>query len=222
MCSPLGGFFKVTFLSGNRLKHGMKHLDDRIRIMLGLMLPCLAFGAPILQPDASASFAYEIPVSVVRTEFTPRYVLRITGIRGDRPRFEAGGTYLLEGDYRAGPDHGLSVAALAPSAHPSKLSPTQMEAVAAGRGHLKLMVKMDQAGPICVTFLEPAQTPGGLARTLGMVYVLDSHQAAHRNFAANTIPWGAVNGVPLSYYRSQSADFRSAPFAAPNNARPGP
>lgn len=189
----------------------------RIWLILGLVLPFVAFGASQLQPAAiTPKFAYNIPVAAVHAQLAPGYFLLITSVRGDRPQFEPGGTYLIQGRYRLGPGKDAVVAAITRSANSHKVTFSRMEPASAGTGHMRLVAKLEQGGPILVAFLDPAQNRANSDRTRGTFYVLDSQEAAAHGLALDKIKFAldvTVKTVPSDEYRAWNGSTTSSPLA---------
>jgi Domain of unknown function (DUF4159) len=138
--------------------------------------------------DLVAQYPYVIPLQLGRTgDWVKGDNLRVLSVRGDRPRLELGGTYLVRGVYglAGAMEATLSLNITSPAGYMSNHQPFQSYRIEQGYGDFALVETMTVPGAYHVSFYYPWH--GGRSDSHGAIYFADL-KASSSPPPAQTVP----------------------------------
>ncbi|HEY3756036.1 MAG TPA: hypothetical protein VGL42_07805 [Opitutaceae bacterium] len=160
-------------------------MNTRLKFLcLAMVMAIPAFAmAQDQTPRANTDLArldQTVPISEDQLGFASGFRLRVTGVTSDQSEMVPGGTYLIEGEYQVAPGRSARLALLPPHGSLQNLAPSQTTIVTSGKGHFKLMAKMEHDGSFNLVLLDSKETQTDLSRVklLGRLRLIDGHQAA--------------------------------------------
>lgn len=130
-----------------------------------------------LSAEDEARFPHFVPVKMwpASEGFQPGDAISIRIVRGDRPRLEIGGTYLVQGEYRlsSAPTGRVGLMLTTRNAGPVPVGRRQNTRVMQGAGTFTLVAGVQATGDLHVSFYLPNGRPGSESSRGGIYFTND-------------------------------------------------